>query len=59
MARYAFPVRLSHPLLNAGLSRRSKLKHALPGLLVAVGVRVDFSVGVNMLVGVEQTRPPE
>jgi hypothetical protein len=26
---------------------------------VAVGVRVDFSVGVNMLVGVEQTRPPE
>jgi len=31
MARYAFPVRLSHPLLNAGLSRRSKLKHAPPG----------------------------
>jgi hypothetical protein len=25
-----FPVRLSHPLLNAGLSRRSKLKHAPP-----------------------------
>ena len=30
MVRYAFPVRLSHPLLNAGLSRRSKLKHAPP-----------------------------
>jgi hypothetical protein len=28
MACYAFLVRLSHPLLNAGLSRRSKLKHA-------------------------------
>src|ERR1035437_3407815 len=33
-ARYAFLVRLFHPLLNAGLSRRSKLKHAPPRRLV-------------------------
>jgi beta-galactosidase len=45
MARYTFLVRLFHPLLNAGLSRRSKLKHAPPFDTISseMKLRKDFT----------------
>jgi hypothetical protein len=54
MARYAFPVRLSHPLLNAGLSRRSKLKHAPPRHTMTKSAVLLLCIA---LAGIAQSQP--